>query len=253
MARKGQRWGRNPGPSYNPRCFTSCSSLKGTALSSDLLSSCSPWSRQVQGPLYPEKALTSHKQRIYLSPHSPPPLPFPSLLICSLSFLFLSSSAGPLSLSLSSLSVSVFSVTFSQFVSLSPSLHPLCLSHIHTPPHSDPESPGIPSLCPVCALIPCNTFSLLSRILPFSSAGLLSPYPHCFQGLFWQLCLCFYLLFFSSALISLPPFTVCSPGTCPVPSPHPIPVRASACSAIRQDGRCWSEGTLYHLCCEQRC
>lgn len=219
MARKGQPWGRNPGPSYNPRCFTSCSSLKGTALSSDLLSSCSPWSRQVQGPLYPEKALTSHKQRIYLSPHSPPPLPFPSLLICSLSFLFLSSSAGPLSLSLSSLSVSVFSVTFSQFVSLSPSLHPLCLSHIHTPPHSDPESPGIPSLCPVCALIPCNTFSLLSRILPFSSAVLLSPYPHCVSRVYFGS-----FVFASTSCFSPVPSFPCPPSPYAPQAPVPCPL-----------------------------
>lgn len=253
MARKGQRWGRNPGPSYNPRCFTSCSSLKGTALSSDLLSSCSPWSRQVQGPLYPEKALTSHKQRIYLSPHSPPPLPFPSLLICSLSFLFLSSSAGPLSVSLFSLCVCLLRDFFSICLSLSLPPLPMSLSHTH------------PS--PLRPRVPWNPFSM-PRVCAHPLQYLLSPLPHpaflissspfslsplCFQGLFWQLCLCFYLLFFSSALISLPPFTVCSPGTCPVPSPHPIPVRASACSAIRQDGRCWSEGTLYHLCCEQRC
>lgn len=62
----------------------------------------------------PERVMTSHKLRIYSSPHSPPRLPFPSLLIPSF-----------------------FSLHPSLLLHLSPSLS-LCLSHSPTHPDSEP-------------------------------------------------------------------------------------------------------------------
>ena len=144
-------------------------------------------------------------------------------------------------------------------VSLSPSLS-LCLCHMHT--HTAPSDSYCPwqpsSLSPISAPIPCNNFpSLLCHILPLVSGSPFSLSLLSFRGLFLQLCLCFSLLFFSIALISLlhlpdAPQVPSMPDPCRIPSslllPPPCPLLCS------QRGRgSWLERTLYHLCCKRQC
>lgn len=127
--------------------------------------------------------MTSHKLRIYSSPHSPPLLPFPSLLIPPFF-----------------------------------SLHPLLSLHLRLSPSlslslSLPYTPRLRTL-----LFPGNPLSLSPSLLPPLQHLPVSPLPHPafllsgsplflpslrFQGLFLQLCLCF-SPFFSSALVSFP-------------------------------------------------